>query len=776
MRLKMLVHLLFVLMLAISCSKKDVQKIERAVKSTAGDLFDEDRKTQELEAASSCTLNTDAISNYFVKIITKDLECLGSYLNDFVQVVKTDRPGYLSKTKLVKFIDDNLKDFDPALVNPLEAIFDMNSLLYGDDPNYISLEHVNDLISVFIDVNKYVVNSNIYEYFSDLTTKTYKVHNYRKSAVFTGFNRIADLLISEHKGHENNNRLVLSKFLNKFRALDSSRIIENSSKLLFVKKVILGGQKDELTSKELMLLLRKLSDLGKMVFDVSQFKLIDHDNFGIEKGLVNTLFADMRTVKRSLFYSKFSEEELFTIDELFDAILIFTDKIEVYRKYKNNIQKLKGALLSSESDIFTARDISILVDDIILDNLERGVFFYRLFGRYEKELLSQKNLENIRFYAYTIDKKERNYLDSFSRIAKKYAYFKGHNSSAKFIKNYGRTPFSMFEISVFENILLRLYKKYATQKNEKYLYGIGLSQKNLNDLMGEYLDILEGEGIVHPGQYLNNAETITLMTTLFQHQSNGNAIMEINEATEFALDLISSGSIANAIDTEMKKLCIEDSDCHLDAKGRYLPEFYRKKYKQMFNTKYNGSTIADHLPGLYNYLESLSAEKIDEFFYVAERFSRSCTLFEDGSPVPMESGDYFSMFAGLMAIEQTINKFDQRGIKQGSLPDGILQPVEAEIAYPIYEDAIKAIIPVESLKKDSKVFFWYLLKYEQVPDVEGNIFRTIGQGAKFLWFKAKKEKNQKSSATRFTIAKILEVLAFYSEAAVTNPFPCEELR
>lgn len=745
------------------------------------------KKSESFNAGARCDLNTEALGKYFTEIIEPELKCLESSLKEFIGIVTTDRPGFLSLDGLIEFATKDINDFDTDLIGPISGIFEMNSLLYGDNPRYIAKKNVSSLVEVFIKVNRTIVEKSVYKFFTDSSDKDYDVHNERKASIFEAFITISNILKEEYKA--NVNSLVFTSFLDKFEKLDDSNIIENSEKLIFIKKIFLGGDKNIFTSIELNRLLGLMPDLIKFVFDVSQFPYISKD-LNDEEGMIQTLNAGSKVVLKSLYYHETSAEQIFTIDDLFDAVGIFYPKIMDYKKYSPELKKLKKSVLLTDNDSFSGEEIYYLIDKIVHENLDRGEFFYRAYMLNQFDLDAPQSINQDLSNIIFATSKEKDYFNVFNRIVKNYSYFKGSKKSAIFGNKIVRSPYSIFEISVLESLITKVISNYASINDNSLVNRVGLAQKDLDKIFVDFKKPLIDEGIVFldkdtgKDRLKSTAETFTLMVTLFQAQSSGDAIMSVEELTEFAIGLLSSSSIGAFLHEQFSMLCLKDSSCELDDIGRYAPQFYRDNLFTVLDMSYGGKKIKDYYPGVADYLEKNDK---DEFLKIAENFSRSCATFDDGTDVPMEQGDYFSMLVGLTAIEQTINRFDKHGVYSSLIrgyeptADGILQPDEVMNAYPIYKSAIEEIIPVGFLKKYSKGFFQYLIKYEKVPDVEDikslrDFWRAFKNGAHFIKFLFTPQRSRAASADRYTLAKILEVLSEFSPESKENPFPCEKLR
>ena len=76
-----------------------------------GDLFMGDKKDKSISLqAFSCDLDTKAFSKILEHNIKGDIICLQEKIHSFIDLVKTDRPGYISEKTLVKFVQNGPLD------------------------------------------------------------------------------------------------------------------------------------------------------------------------------------------------------------------------------------------------------------------------------------------------------------------------------------------------------------------------------------------------------------------------------------------------------------------------------------------------------------------------------------------------------------------------------------------------------------------------------------------------------------------------------------------
>lgn len=720
------------------------------VLTACGDAFmkkSEDHGT-DMNQFATRKLDPKALAKFFTHNIREDLLALEDNLNLFIDIVKTDRPKNLSLKELKIYIKKNVKDVGPEVVDALESIFEINSLVFGDDKNYIKKGNVKKLTELLIDINKSIVDNDVYQYFmSEQKNLSFVEHNRRKSKIFSSFSYIATRLNKEFS--EKNKVINFVNFLDRFKNLIDNKILSDSHKLLYIKKMFLGGDKEVLTSRELKRFTGMLPDIGKVIFDAIHMSVLEHTENKTEEVLL-IMKEDAETLVTNLYYKGQDYVNVMSVKNIFDTLKIFSPQSVKYKKYTNEILKIKGALLENTTPNFNSNEVMILLKDIVLTNLEKGAFYFRMYTA-NSDILNSGNTINSDLQGITnTENKGEYYKHEFNRIVKTYRYFKGQEFSASFNHSIKRNPLGIFEVSIVEDIVKRLMAAYGTPMTSA-LGGYRLTQTQLENLMLEYKDFLEGEGITDPGRTKNTAETITLMSSLFQTQSDGDSDIEVNELTEFAVELLSSTSLAKMGDEHFRKYCDP-----VDDKQRYSVECYRKEFVNMLGVSKKGVEIGDKLGKLKKYLKN-SETNVNEYLAISEVFTRSCTHFDDATLVPMNEGELFLLLSGMLAVEQTIIRFDKNN-------DNVLNPDEVDRAFPIYKSAITALLP-DGLTYLAKKVFLYMIKNEKVPS-----------SAAVVGLMLTPQRALRATATRKTLAIILKALSEESPSNKANPFPCETLR
>lgn len=737
--------------------------------SSCGDLFtrEEDEK-KSFNHFAICKMDAKAITQILTQNIKGELECLEHNLYIFIDVVESDKPGHLQKTSLMTYVKENLKDGDERTNDILAAVFDLNSLIFGADRNYMSKDNIGKLSELVKALNEIVIEGNVYEFFSTEEKITFKEHNRRKSKIYNSFYKIGRLI--KENITKNNNEISLNEFLDHFKNFQNKDIIKYSKALLFVKRILVGGDKKTLSTKELSRLMDMFGDLGKIVFDFVDLPDTKALSFEEEEEILKILKEDVLSTHRNFYYKNKPSEIVFDYDDIKDTVEIFFPDLLKYVTYKSSFLKAKEVFLDSNEEGFTGNEINTLLVEHLYKNFSRGVFIYRSYLSNEGLMSSIKRiyyeLENL----ITFNDEEESFVKSFNRIIKDYRFFQGSDFVATVGPDYKRNPRGIFDIMLYEHVLQSFFSFYGDESSQ----AVGdyvISQKQLQQFMKDFTEIFEGEGYILPGRSADTAETITLMTSLFHSQSDGDAIIEIPEFVEFINTMTSALNLSNEMYDYLK------TRCDLDEKSRIHPTCYRENFINFLSHEIEpGVLVSDFVPGLKMYFDELVADDPlqgvnarEEFeFYLKDTgvFSRTCFYFKNGEEIPMKKGDFIVSWAGLLVVEKSIMRFDRNMSNK-------LEPIEVDKAYTIYKSAVKGLLP-GAMKKYSKSFFRYLVKYRKVPETNQGWWRTTRDFFHLGRFFFSGDKL--ADANRMTFASILKVIAANSPARKNNPYNCDLLR
>ncbi len=732
-----------------------------------GDMFmskSDDEK--DYSQFATCEFDVLALSKILTENIKGDLLCLESNLSLFIQVVKSDKPGHLPYDSLKTYLVNNVDNITEETLGIIKAIFELNSLIFGDEVEYIKKENVSKIAEILIDFNRIFIDGRVYANFTSNQKVSFSVHNQRKSKIYSSLAKIGELISDAMV--ENNNKIIIADFIERFKTKENKQAITYVESLLFIKKAILGGDEKILTHKELKRLVNLIGDVGKVSYDF--VNLPDtRTQINEEEEVLKILKEDIETAYNNFYYKNSTDEVIVTYTQILDLVGLFTPQYVKYIKYKDSFLKIKEILLESNSEDFTAVEISLLLTDVLYKNISKGVFVYRSFNNNVTILDRAKKIWYSLLDIITFNSHEEEYIVDFKRVIRDYRFYQGSSFSPLYDHDYVRNPRGLFDILLYEDITRRFFAHYG-ELDYTATGDYVMTQELFLEFMKDFGGLLEGEGYLLPGRAANTTETIALMTSLFHAQSNGDGRIEIPEFVEFVITLTTSLNLSSAMEKYML------ARCEKDKKGRVHPGCYRENFIDFLDHQLeNGNVVSSYLPGLANYLAEMETdEEAEEYLISTSKFSRVCTTFNDGTEVPMKHGDFFVSWAGLLAVEQSMLRYDVDG-------SGILEPKEVIKAYDIYKSAVEGMIPVEFLKKYSKTFFLYLVKYKRVPEIPEitglrSIWRAIREGYHFVKFIFKSQRNKEADADRMTFAAVLRIIAENSPANKENPYPCETLR
>jgi hypothetical protein len=768
-----------------------------SITTSCGDMFMTDEKDSGGMSginAATCELDPEAFAEILERDISNDIKCLDKMLNTFVEFVRTDRPGYISKDTLKTFITSgSIEGVDEDITEVIDAIFDLSFLILGGDRGYISLEGKAKLVDMLLYFNQHIWK--VYKKFVNEDTVNYTRHMDDRQVVYNEFVHISKKvrsIFSQNRGGEVH-RIDSEKFLAEFFGATPETYNKITS-LMFLKKMFIGGQKFDLTYLELEDALYKLPELAVVAYDFVKTKKFDFSDD--LRAMMLVYNQDVKLAKDLLFYGNDDLEQIFTIYDLysaFDNLIPDFMKDLALRKYPREIIEIKSALLESNNGKhFTSKEVDSLLA-LITDIFDEGEFFFRVYEHYQEELDSRGEL-TISFENFPVkDEVEKEYLANFSRIVNQYKYIKGTFKAPYFSFEYYRNPAGYMEIMALEKGVHLLFKKYGRANPNargKYKYDMTLDQTvafihKIKRFLRDYG--ITTVGRKDGGEAVSTAENLVLMSTLFQNQSDGcdadTVCMEVPEITEFLVGLLTALSVKDFFIEEIKSICpnVDPDIPGVPDNHRISVQCFRENFIEVLKRpiKGDGRSLAEYMPLLYSYIMDLTkdvdpnaglpteSEDYVKFLNETEAFTRTCTHYDDGESLPMKSTDAFAVFAGLLNVESTVLRFDTN---QNNKMDGSKNHNEVLSAYyEVYEGAIKGLVAPDGgfMEKLAKPIFQYLVKYGEVPDTKN--FTSIWAFVKFLL-----KVNKRADATRTTVATILKTLGEQSENTKLHPFKCTE--
>jgi len=755
--------------------------------SGCSDLFQSDVVDKSLESnkfKANCELNIDEFHLILEEPIEEAIDCLGKNLKLFVKAVESKRPGYLSRKALINYIKRNRKDIKPEVLKALQSVFDINYLVYGEDTDYISEANIDALVEVAkifneqssknfkpIFMAKDVINYDLFKLLRDQKIKP-------SSLIIS--NALKKVFNPNRGGRVD--KLNLEDVLDAFTTENNQVSMAKVKKLLFAKKIILGGDKNQLTHEELGRLVENFSSYSLLALDGVRYKDIKMD----QRSMVDFLKNDVELLNSLIFSSSFpdnrNKEVLFSLQEAIDAVdvLVGPDSDLDLGKYYDLLKEAKQILMDGDAEIVTGGDLRRLFAHG-LSLLKTGDLFHQFWAA-EPDLLKEEPGRPITYdfkNLYDVFSDEKPRVNDFVRILKKYRFLKGKNSSAYYTDNYYRNSDAVFEVAIYEYALTLVMKKFGCPNNtlggtivcdgKPVLNGVYMKNEHVINLVQKFKKVLIETDLIYPGREVKTAETITLLGSLFQYQSDENKLFDVNEATEFAISLFTAIDVSKDLDNHFKKLT-KNNQCEMDKFGRVSPDCFKANFLQGVCLNY-----PDKFPKLYASLGATVYENnklvcripsdVPNLAYLdrAVKAARTCNVYPNTTEeIFYSTGDVMSIFLAMMHIETTIIRWDTR------IHNNVMDPDEVMDAYNIYSPALDGFLEKmpSIVKKMKKQIYQYMVKYEQVPNDKE--FTSVWKFVKFL-----ASFNKNATANRKTIASILVTIG---EQGTPSTFDCSLLR
>ena len=286
-------------------------------------------------------------------------------------------------------------------------------------------------------------------------------------------------------------------------------------------------------------------------------------------------------------------------------------------------------------------------------------------------------------------------LSEISHIIRKFKYFRGQDGLQTYDRSYHRHKRGLVEIITMRkvfNLLIHAYRENAQSPPDS------LPQEGLEQVLLDMKPLLEFMGIWT--EYFETfPRNVLLLADIFQHTSNGDLRMGLDEAVEFVGLIMTALRIRTTLIKELVRYCKNIGGPHDEA---FDADCYRTNF---FSALFAYSELhRKHLPNLQRYFEESPPEE-------SERFLTSVELFTRPDTPTMEKKHFTLLIGALLNIESTFMRYDLDG-------DNILSQRELYAAYPTYKNVLSLI----SGSDDISILFYIV--HKMAPPQKG-LWETI---------------------------------------------------
>lgn len=742
-----------------------------SILSGCGDLLGSKvnkRQLEGLQEAIQCDLDVNRFQEIMNENIENQIRCLGENLNFFIKIVKSGKPGFLSRVELERYLADFRPDVKPEVIKALKSIFDLGHLITGEDPDFISKNTVDKVIEFGITFNREAALI-LGERFKDENTASWTLHNIQRGEISVSTKAIIQglrmIFNQDRKGQVH--KLNILQLLDSFSTESTRETLEKAKKILFVKKILLGGEEEVITHQELERLILNFDHLVLIGFDIVRYKFIQLD----QNSILQLLKTDVNDLYKIITQGPLNDrdnETLFTINKAIDALKLFVEKDDLdIEKFRNLIGDAKVIALNGNREEVKGSELKALFDHA-RSLLQTGTVFHRIYDKFSPYLDSPEPVTiDFKEYRDTFPEHQAE-LDQFERIVKKYRFMKGRFLSSFYTRGYKRNADAIFEIALIEYVMKLFFEHFGSiSPNTDAVGGYSMNQEQMRKMVKQFEQELIELDVLLPQRANGTSDNVALLGTLFQYQSDKNGVLDVNEGTEFAVSLFSSLNMADDL-----YLFMEEKNCDKDQFDRFDPACVRENFLNGLCKNYQ-----KELPQLFaafnvapNWCEDndfVNSKEAAAYLDRAIEAARTCNYYTDGNKeeIPYSKSDFMTIMVAMLHVETTVMRWDTN-------LNNILDASEVNKAYEIYSPALDGFLKDKNpvIQGFKKQIFQYMIKYEKIPDE-----KDYGSIWKFIKFLMRFDK--RSPAKRKTIASILVAISEQNEKLDTGPkFDCNLLR
>lgn len=675
-------------------------------------------RTDELQ---TCKIDVSKLGEIFKINQKEQIQCLQENFIQFTKYVRSKNPGTVSEAEIGIFVKKFFVDQSDSIIKGLSLIFQLNMILLKDEADRISHSKISPLFELLVQVNQEaVILTNIIKLMDEKQNQAkfwILRKQFNESTERFAKSTIGVIEKSPGLGQKLNIRTFILDLNTK---LGSGKLDEKLiDSLIFLKKILVGGDTQIISSEELKVAITKLPIILGLVFDAYYSA---GENFKSESEEMRFYLTTVRSLYRLVEFKQ-TNFELVNSDQL---VLIAEKVIKNYdvESFKPSIEALKSKFIGGKKDSVTLQDLDVVLN-IVHDFFEKIYFNSVTYDdAVNNYILSQKRTvlaSEIPFkalpgYDMFNNKKRLDQLSaSFIDSAANFRYFREKTTgSAVYDSQILRSKSGLIEVNIAKWLSWKLLKAYG------HLDAKGEMQIKAEEFASFLLDakpILIELKLWSPN-FQTFSRNAMLLADLFQQQSNGDQRINLNEATEYIGMLLTAVEISGKFSQELLRLC----DAGINVED---PLFDKNCFNENFyETILNKLNFKKSLPRLAKYFNSSSKKETMDYLLGVEGFAR-----DNNAPgVPVNRRDNTLILGAMINIESTFIRFDMN-------QDNIIDYNELSSAFLTYK---ASIIELAGLKGDqekyAKGIFLYMVSKMAIPktgtwitDAEFGIFDSCVQ-------------------------------------------------
>ncbi|MBC7538258.1 MAG: hypothetical protein H7281_05520 [Bacteriovorax sp.] len=692
------------------------------------------------DALQSCKIDINKLGEIFKADQKEQIRCLQENFIQFTKYVRSRDSGSVSEGELNAFIRKFFQGQSDSIVKGLSLIFQLNMLLLKDEADRISRTNISPLFDLLVKVNQEAII--ITQVLQQMNDEKNQGHFWELRAQFTAsvtrFSEFTVRIIEKSPGLQQ--KLNIKKFL-----IEASQKLGNKEinpdtidSLIFLKRVLAAGDKEEITTAELSDIIAKLPKILTLSFDLY---FVKNTNFASDADHARFYLTNVRDIYSIIQFNQ-DDFDLFSVDQILRLAQDFMKDSDI-KKFKPSIIAVKSRMIGGNKDSFSLRDLKNILDmghDLIEKTYFNTVTYNIYHGALEKnvQIFSLQRLDLPNQYDLFSARRIDELHNDFQDVAVNIRYYRSKNEGVPYYGNeYVRNKSGFLEASIIKWASTKLLKGYG-HKNAQ-----GLQQVSIDEFQAFLTDmrpILEEFKLwsPNPKTFATNA---VLLADLFQNKSNGDLEVNVTEAAEYIQMILTAVEMTDKFKEDLTAVCDgglnkEDPIFETACFNEHFFETMLSRYKKFF-------------PRLVDYVDPKNTQKteVDGFLLGVEGFARDIS----DPKVPVNKRDNVLIIGALLNIESTFIRFDTN-------KDNIIDYKELVEAFQVYK---AAIISMAKLKPGEEGYaqsiFLYMISKMEIPPA-GSWLDNVKFGAFHAclqWNVCRLSVMDKIEAKRLNVGKLL---------------------
>tara|TARA_Y100000590_G_scaffold470775_1_gene670341 strand:- start:153238 stop:155385 length:2148 start_codon:yes stop_codon:yes gene_type:complete len=677
-----------------------------------------------------CAIDAKRLEKILDEDVSRDIRCLNENLNQFVTFVRRADERYIHINELKRFVDRFFAaDVAQKTNDLLKFVYMLNEILLKDPKNNLSVANIPLLFDIFAVVNTHgsLIKSSFTK-FSDDNAKYWNNRENLNQAVSNASSALLSVITQRASLGKSLDIIFFLEELKTILGLDDDQMdIPLIDSYLFLKKLILGGEKRVITDKELEVLFANLGGMVTLGLDAlyvkhKDFKIADDENY---------FYLDLIKEAQTYFHNHENNVYIFEFKDLSDLIERVLDNDWEIDNFEESIANLKIRLIGGERNKYTFSDVKVLFG-WGQEVFEMLYFNDVTFSHYKSKMESPKVIETIRrpdleeYKIFTKDR-QKELWNQFELITLHYRYFQDDEGYLHYYREFKRFKKGFNFTALLRYALKKIVDEYGhVPEGERRKH---VSKENVAVAIKEVEGAAREIGL-WPKDFDRFVREAVDGSDVFQYQGDGNGYSNVEELTEYVSAILSANKHASSVHEKLKNYCTPIGDDENIELNCYREYFWHIFFNELGNQKYFSK--------LYEYVQSVGMEEAQQYLLNMEKYARE---FPDES-LPLTKVDLNRLMVAFSNVEAIYILYDYNN-------DGWLDRRELDIAYFRFETVIIKVGELEpKTYKYGHSIFLYLIKKMEIP--------SVIQMAIFHYLTPKK----KIKGTRFNIASIL---AFFIE-------------